>query len=167
MWRTAGSGCGRRQGGDWCPEEALCSQRSGTGSVPDSNLAYGEFEAGGTACPGRILSGQTRPAYICRAQTSPGQNAGQVCGICKFSFARKSSDTAAVPGAELRSAPSGRNAGRRFYEKRCKSAASFIADSGAVRYNRNIPARHTGTFLLQIGYALQNGRGEAEYGSME
>ena len=104
---------------------------------------------------------------ICRAQTSPGQNAGQVCGICKFSFARKSSDTAAVPGAELRSAPSGRNAGRRFYEKRCKSAASFIADSGAVRYNRNIPARHTGTFLLQIGYALQNGRGEAEYGSME
>ena len=118
-------------------------------------------------CPNRILSGQTRPAYICRAQTSPGQNAGQVCGICKFSFARKSSDTAAVPGAELRSAPSGRNAGRRFYEKRCKSAASFIADSGAVRYNRNIPARHTGTFLLQIGYALQNGRGEAEYGSME
>ncbi len=148
------------------PDGALRSPAPGTAAASDSVLAHREFGSNAADLSG-ILSGQTRPAYICRAQTSPGQNAGQVCGICKFSFARKSSDTAAVPGAELRSAPSGRNAGRRFYEKRCKSAASFIADSGAVRYNRNIPARHTGTFLLQTGYALQNGRGEAEYGSME
>ena len=50
---------------------------SGTLPASDSDLAHREFGSNGAAYPGRILSGQTRPAYICRAQTSPGQNAGQ------------------------------------------------------------------------------------------
>ena len=44
------------------------------------------------ACPTAFCPVKLARHSICRAQTSPGQNAGQVCGICKFSFARKSSE---------------------------------------------------------------------------
>ena len=49
---------------------------------------------------------------ICRAQTSPGQTAGQFCTVCKFSFARQSADTDPLAGQRLQSAGRCRKAER-------------------------------------------------------
>ena len=59
---------------------ALCGLCPGRASVSDSILAHREFESGGADCP-RTHPVRSNSPGLRRAQTSPGQNAGQAAAF--------------------------------------------------------------------------------------
>ncbi len=94
-----------------CPSGAPGSVQSGCGgsAASASILAHREFDPNSAELSGAHPVRSNSPG-LCRAQTSPGQDAGRFCAVCKFSFARQSADAAEPPQPDCTEpgAPEGR-----------------------------------------------------------